>query len=133
MKVQSHAGKHGTLDAAKEVFSRKVFPPESVIFRQGDSADHAYMIMRGEVDIVATNVRGKQVRLLTMSKGQVFGDMALMVKGPRSASAITKTECELMLVKASQLEKKLQDTDPLMRLWVETLAERIVATTARVE
>lgn len=117
----------------KEVFSRKVYAPGAVIFRQGDEAHHAYMILRGEIDIWAVNDRGQQIHLYTMTKGQVFGEMALMTKGKRSATAVVKSDCELMIVKAAQFEKKLQDIDPLMRLWVQNLAQRIVATTLKAE
>lgn len=118
---------------SKEVFSRKVYPPGAVIFNQGDPAAYAYMIMRGEVDILAVNERGKTIHLHTMSKGQAFGEMALMTHSTRSATAVTKTECEVMMVKAAQFDKKLQEIDPLMRLWVQNLAERIVATTAKAD
>lgn len=118
---------------AKEVFSRKVYSPGAVIFRQGETALNAYMILRGEIDIWAVNDRGVQIHLYTMTKGQVFGEMALMTKGTRSATAVARTECELMVVKAAQFEKKLQGIDPLMRLWIQTLAQRIVATTLKAD
>jgi CRP-like cAMP-binding protein len=128
MTRYSGGGNDPRLEKAKEIFSRKTFPPGAVIFRQGDPGTHAYMIMRGEVSILAVNDRGKTVDLGILSNGQVVGEMALMIKGPRTASAVAKTSCELMIVKPAQFEKKLKDIDPLMRLWVETLAERIVAT-----
>ncbi|MBL8644903.1 MAG: cyclic nucleotide-binding domain-containing protein [Rhodospirillaceae bacterium] len=116
-----------------KILDRKLFPPDSVIFNQGDAAEKAYMILRGEVDISAVNKNGKMVHLTTLRTGQAFGEMALLVRRPRSATAKTKTACELLTISKAQLEEKMKALDPLMKLWVETLAERILAATRSAE
>jgi CRP-like cAMP-binding protein len=116
-----------------KVLDRKLYPPDTVIFTQGDGAEKAYMILRGEVDISAINKHGKSVHLTTLHSGQVFGEMALLVRKPRSASAKTKTSCELLTISKAQLDDKMRSLDPLMKLWVETLAERILAATRSAE
>jgi CRP-like cAMP-binding protein len=116
-----------------KVLDRKLYPAACVIFNQGESAEKAYMILRGEVDITAVNKNGKTVHLTTLHSGQVFGEMALLVRKPRSATATTKIPCELLAISRAQLEDKMKSLDPLMRLWVETLAERILAATRTAE
>lgn len=112
-----------------KVLDRKVFPAQSVIFSQGENAEKAFMILRGEIDISAVNKDGKQVHLTTLHGGQVFGEMALLVHKPRSATATTKTVCELLAISKTQLDEKMRSLDPFMKLWVETLAERVLAAT----
>ncbi|MBL8629568.1 MAG: cyclic nucleotide-binding domain-containing protein [Rhodospirillaceae bacterium] len=112
-----------------KVLDRKLYPPDSAIFTQGDVAEKAYMILRGEVDISAINKNGKTVHLTTLHSGQVFGEMALLVGKPRSASARTKSACELLTISKAQLDEKMRSLDPLMKIWVETLAERILVAT----
>ena len=112
-----------------KILDRKVYPPGHVIFAEGAEAERAYMILRGEVDISARNKSGKVVHLTTMHSGQVFGEMALLVHRTRSATATTKTACELLIISKSQMEDKMDALEPLMRLWVETLADRIIAAT----
>ncbi len=116
-----------------KVLDRKLYPPDTLVFTQGDAAEKAYMILRGEVDISAINKNGKSVHLTTLHSGQVFGEMALLVRKPRSASAKTKTGCELLTISKAQLDEKMRSLDPLMKLWVETLAERILAATRSAE
>jgi CRP-like cAMP-binding protein len=116
-----------------KVLDRKLYPPDTLIFTQGDGAEKAYMILRGEVDISVINKNGKNVHLTTLHSGQVFGEMALLVRKPRSATAKTKTACELLTITKSQLDEKMRSLDPFMRLWVETLAERILAATRSAE
>ena len=112
-----------------EVLERRLYGPGEVIFRQGDSAKRAYLILRGQVDISVEDFLGNETLLVTLQAGQVFGEMAVFAPRPRSATAITKSECELLMVTKPQLDQRLQELDPFMRLWVESLADRIVAAT----
>ena len=60
------------------------------IIKQGDDGDYFYVIEMGEVDIV---VDGKVVA--EASVGEVFGELALLYAGKRTASCIAKTKCKL--------------------------------------
>jgi serine/threonine-protein kinase len=59
--------------------------PGSLIVREGDSGDTAYMIVSGSCRAYCT-VDGQQETLVTMHAGDVFGEMALLLDEPRAAS-----------------------------------------------
>jgi CRP/FNR family cyclic AMP-dependent transcriptional regulator len=58
------------------------------IFTVGQPGDVMYVVKEGEVDIV---INGKVVD--TVGPGGLLGEMALIDKRPRSATAIAKTDC----------------------------------------
>jgi CRP-like cAMP-binding protein len=61
------------------------------IFHQGDPAASMYVILEGEVDILLNN------RVIaTFKPGHIFGEMALIDEGPRSAGAFAKTDCKVV-------------------------------------
>lgn len=61
------------------------YEPGSLIIREGDLGDTAYMIVSGTCRAFRT-VGGGQETLATMKVGDVFGEMALLLDEPRAAS-----------------------------------------------
>ena len=74
-----------------------VFQPGQVIFREGESSQEAYRILRGRVEI-SILADGKPVILAQLGVGDIFGEMAMVDERPRSASAqsLEVTECEVL-------------------------------------
>jgi serine/threonine protein kinase len=64
---------------------RKAFAPGTVIIREGDVGDEAYMIVSGHCRAFRALDDGLET-LGTMKAGDVFGEMALLLDEPRSAS-----------------------------------------------
>ncbi len=64
---------------------RKAFAPGTVIFREGDVGDAAYMIVSGKCRAYRA-VQGGQETLAVMDSGDVFGEMALLLDEPRAAT-----------------------------------------------
>lgn len=128
-----HSGDRFSLgdQAFAKVLERRTFPAEAVIFAEGDIAREAFVILRGEVDIVSTNANKERVVLTTLSKGQLFGDLALMADSRRTASAVARAPCELMALSQEVLKKKLEVADPLLRFWIAYLGERVIALSKR--
>jgi CRP-like cAMP-binding protein len=59
-----------------------------VIFRQNDPGDHLYVITQGQVQVQVTGDDGAPHAAVFLGTGQVFGEMALLDQGPRSATVI---------------------------------------------
>jgi serine/threonine-protein kinase len=64
---------------------RRVFPPGSVIIREGDVGDAAYMIVSGRCKVSRRVGDGHEV-LGSMGAGDVFGEVALLLEEPRAAT-----------------------------------------------
>ena len=64
---------------------REIAPGEAV-FSQGEDGDALYVIARGSASVRLQLRDGGDRRLVTFSPGTVFGEMALLDRGPRSAT-----------------------------------------------
>ena len=67
---------------------------DAVIFRQADPGDRLYLIRAGRVKIVRHGPDGTELRLATMSPGDVFGELSVVDGKPRSATAVAMERVE---------------------------------------
>jgi cAMP-binding proteins - catabolite gene activator and regulatory subunit of cAMP-dependent protein kinases len=92
-----------------------------VIFSAGDPAELMYVVLDGEIEL------RKDGRLLnTIGPGSLLGELALIHKRPRSATAVARTDCRLAPVNEKRFLFLVQQT-PFFALHVmRALGERIV-------
>jgi CRP-like cAMP-binding protein len=64
-----------------------------VIFNQDESGKVMYAVKEGQVEIYYGSLL-----LETVNEGEFFGEMSLVDSAPRSAKAIAKTDCKLVVV-----------------------------------
>lgn len=99
----------------------------TAVFREGDAGACMYVVRSGEVDIL---VSGDVVE--TVTAGGVLGELALVDEGPRSATAIARTNAELVPVDSRRFEFLVQQ-HPFFALEVmRVMAQRLRAMDARV-
>lgn len=75
------------------------------IFYQGDPGIGLYIIKEGEVDILMQDEFQNLIPLATFSKGDFFGELALVDGEKRSASAIAKTDVKLSVIFKPDLDE----------------------------
>ena len=88
----------GELRKIARLFTQKLYRPGEVIFQQGDRSSEAYVIMRGQVDILLESHPQPVARLTT---GQIFGEQAFLDGNVRDASAAASQACILLVVQRS--------------------------------
>jgi len=103
---------------------RIIFEKGQVVFREGDARDHAYIIESGEIDITRVDSSGTETCYATLKKGELFGEMALMEPGFRSASAIAREETVAFVISSTILEDRLKGVDPVVTSLFSMLIER---------
>ncbi len=83
----------------------EIYPAGSVIFEEGQSGDSMYIVRKGEVEL---RVKDRTVACVLVN--EFFGEMALVEKGQRNASAIAKTACTLIPVNQKQFIFMVEET-----------------------
>jgi CRP-like cAMP-binding protein len=66
----------------------EVHNTDAVIFSQGSAGDKMYIVTKGQVEIRFDDNKGGSQTGLYLGEGQIFGEMALLDQGARSASVI---------------------------------------------
>ncbi len=71
---------------------RKQFDKGAVVFREGDAGDDVLIVTKGSASAYLQLPNGANVRLATFAPGTVFGELAVLDRGPRSATVIADGE-----------------------------------------
>jgi len=115
--------------AAGDGLLRRRIAAGEFVFRQGDRGDEAYLIDRGDVEIILERKTGTVV-LAIAGRGEIIGEMALIDRQPRMASARAKTDVMLVVIPEEALRARLDqiaETDHLIPLLLARFVERLRA------
>ena len=76
------------LEKLAKLFRGQTYDADEIIFKENDKSSELYVIQDGLVGItLSVPEPGTEKSLVTLGKGQIFGEMALLDEGPRTASA----------------------------------------------
>jgi sulfate permease, SulP family len=79
------------LDAVEPLLRRAHYEKGSVIFREGDPGDELLIVTNGTASAYL-QLPQMNVRLASFAPGTMFGELALLDQGPRSATVIADEE-----------------------------------------
>lgn len=85
------------------------------IIKEGEESTDAYIILKGEVDVVKNNKV-----IATLTENSLFGEIGLVDQRPRTATCVAKTGCTLGTVTRENYTKLLEHRPkavlPILRL-----------------
>lgn len=108
------------------ILERRYVPKGTLVVKEGDDANCAYLIQSGSVSVFTYN-DGQRMELAEFDVGQIFGELALIFDEPRSASVIANEDCNLIVITRQTLKQKLDNSDPTVKAIVEMLTKRILS------
>jgi len=95
-----------------------------IIFEEGESGDSMYFIEEGQVNIIGSYKDTRKV-VVTYSKGDFFGEMALFGGKPRSARAVAVGKTRLLPVTKATLSAQIFEKPEIALALLEALSGRI--------
>lgn len=100
------------LTSAIQNMGRETVQPGQTIIRQGEVGDKFYLILDGEA-AVHIDTDGKPKKVGNLSKGDNFGELALINDAPRAATIIAQSEISLMTLDKQQFKDILEKSPSL--------------------
>lgn len=108
------------INTLKHYSDYKNYLSGDVIFKEGEPGDVMYAIVEGEVEI---SVHDKPV--FSVKQGEVIGEMALIDRKPRSATAVAKTDCKLVVINEQRFNFLIKQTPMFVTQIMKVMSERI--------
>jgi CRP/FNR family cyclic AMP-dependent transcriptional regulator len=113
-----------------EIFAAEEHPREyeagEAIFRAYDMGFEMYVVLEGQVELTIDNKV-----LETLGPGEPFGEMALIDQTPRTATAIAKTPCKLVVIPEKRFLFMVQQTPHFALQIMKVMADRLRTMNAR--
>uniref|UniRef100_A0AAR2ITT7 cAMP-dependent protein kinase type II regulatory subunit n=1 Tax=Pygocentrus nattereri TaxID=42514 RepID=A0AAR2ITT7_PYGNA len=94
------------------------------IIAQGDSADCFYIVESGQVRIVL-NKKGAETEIAVCSRGQYFGELALITNKPRAASAYAVGTVKCLVMDVQAFERLLGPCKDIMKRNIANYEEQL--------
>jgi len=78
-----------------------------VIFYEGEFSQELYILVSGRVRIVKDSGGPHERTLVLLTPGDLFGEMAIFESAPRSATAVTEEEAELLALSPEKFKQTI--------------------------
>ena len=79
-----------------EVIDRRSLATGAILFQSGEPGDSLYVVQSGEVELFIKDTAGQKIVLTVVEAGEIFGELALLDQGARTATAVALEDTELL-------------------------------------
>lgn len=97
-----------SINSILKLFHNRVYAVNEYIFYQNDPGIGLYIIITGEILITFETEDNERYDLAHLSRGDFFGELALLDEGRRSASAIALKESQLAVIFKPDLDEFIE-------------------------
>ncbi len=73
------------------------------LFHAGDPGDSLFIVRKGEIELYIKDTAGQKIVLTNALPGDMFGELAMLDTGPRTATALALTDCEVLVLDRGDL------------------------------
>ena len=129
MFAKMETSKLKLLAFASEIVS---FQDGDIVFNSGDSADFAYVIMHGAVNIITETDSGPIVTL-TLRQNQLIGELGLLNNTPRIATLIADGDLRAMKITAEMFFRILRENAEVALDVIRMLSNKLTMTNDKLE
>ena len=111
-------------DGLEEVFLSN----GTILFKEGESSKHFYIIRSGKVEVFKRNENGEEIPLALVEEGQSLGEFAMIDQAPRSAWARCLTDVEAVKINETAYQYMLDKLPDWAFSMMQGLISRIRTT-----
>ncbi|GAA5784822.1 catabolite gene activator protein [Chitiniphilus shinanonensis] len=113
-------------ELAQHAELREVRAKQTVV-QQGTAGEEMYAVLHGRLKVSRNTEDGREATLCILEAGEVFGEIAMLDGGMRSASVEALEACELLVLRRDAVMGYLESHPKVMRQLIAALCERLRA------
>jgi CRP/FNR family cyclic AMP-dependent transcriptional regulator len=113
------------LDAVVAVTRAEMFAAREIVVREGEPAEAAYAVVYGRLKVVTASRSGHEAVVAVLRKGEVFGELAILDGGARSATVIALVPTLVLAIDRRKLHALLLKEPTVSYKLLLVLARRL--------
>jgi CRP/FNR family cyclic AMP-dependent transcriptional regulator len=106
------------------LLARILYEKDKIIFREGQDGTDTFVVESGKIGVFKS-VEGKPVRLATLEKGAMFGEMAAITGDRRTATTIALEPTVVCRISRTTMQQKINACDPFIRALLAILINNL--------
>ena len=122
----------GELDRIARVAVPRSYPKGVRVFHEGDDSDACYIVREGTLRVTREHSDGRAIALATLGHGDIFGELAMLDRGLRSASVETLSDSELLALPAADVRRVISTNGDIAWKLIVAITRRLRETNERV-
>jgi CRP-like cAMP-binding protein len=107
-----------------------VVSAKTVLFKENDFSKDIYIVKRGKIRILK-KIGSRQVQLMVVEAGGIFGEISMFDGGPRTATAVASEDSELIKMTPALFSETLKKIPDWFMAIARVLSQRIRQTDNR--
>lgn len=109
------------------------YPRGKTIFRKGSPGRALMAVVSGTVKICTVSRTGREAVLNTIGPGYLFGEIAVLDGGPRTADAVAGSDCDVLVLDRRDLVPILRANPDLAQRLLDIVCGRLRRTSEQLE
>ncbi len=89
--------------ALADVVDEMKVPAGHTLFQAGDPGDSLFIVRLGNIELFIKDTAGQKIVLTTAQPGDMFGELAMLDTGPRTATAVALMDSEVLVLDRDDL------------------------------
>jgi CRP-like cAMP-binding protein len=121
------------LSALAQKASTRNLAKNEVLMRKGETGDSLFLIHEGWVKIVTEDAKGGELIINRCGPGETIGEMALLDRGPRSATVIALDDAEVVELKQDAFQDLMEQRPDVSLSIIRSYSNRLRFSTTYIE
>lgn len=121
------------LEKNPQVYTSENFAKNSYVYRPFKNANQIYIVKEGRIKVGIVNEEGKEIIKKVVTKGEFFGELALIGQSIRKDYALAMENTEVYILTVEELQYLMQRNKSLNLHIMQTLGRQLIEFEQRLE
>jgi CRP/FNR family transcriptional regulator, cyclic AMP receptor protein len=98
---------------------------KQMVVLQGTPGNEMYAVLHGRLKVIRSSAEGKEATISILEAGEMFGEIAMLDGGLRTASVETLEPCDLLVLRRENVMQYLDRHPQVMHQMIAALCQRL--------